>query len=329
MSSDRPSAGALAGVRVVDLSARIPGPLATLFLAAAGAEVVRIEPPGGDVLRRTSGPWPQGPAAFALLHAGKRCIELDLKDPAGYAQLLDLVRTSDVVVDGFRPAVATRLGLDHATLATHNPRIITCSIVGYDPDGPDAARAGHDLTYLAERGLLALLRTHDGAPALPGVLLADVGGGTYPAVVNIVLALYARERTGRGAHLTIPLAETLAPFALWARATVAGGGTPDVAQGIFTGGVPRYGGYRTADGAWLAVGALEPHFWHAFCAGLDIAEDADAATVAAAVGAHDAAWFDRLREVDTCVAFVAPAAVAGADGRLPLPLAPAVRVDPG
>jgi alpha-methylacyl-CoA racemase len=320
--------GALAGVRVVDLSARLPGPLTTLFLAVAGAEVVRIEPPGGDPMRRASAAWPQLPAAFALLHARKRCLELDLKDPADRAQLLELVRAADVVVDGFRPAVAARLGLDHTTLAAHAPRIITCSIVGYDPEGPDAARAGHDLTYLAERGLLALLRTADGVPALPGVLLADVGGGTYPALVNILLALYARERTGRGMHLDIPLADTLAPFALWARATVAGGGVPDPAHGIFTGGSPRYGCYRTADGAWLAVGALEEHFWRAFCSALAIAEDADVAAVAAAVAAHEAAWFDAaLRSVDTCAALVAPASAAGGDGTLPLPLAPGLRAD--
>ncbi|HTW85344.1 MAG TPA: CaiB/BaiF CoA-transferase family protein [Candidatus Sulfotelmatobacter sp.] len=328
MSSEVPAAGALAGVRVVDLSARLPGPLATLFLAAAGAEVTRVEPPGGDVMRRADGVWPQAPAAFALLHAGKRCIELDLKDPAGYDALIGLVRESDVVVDGFRPAVARRLGLDHATLARHAPRIITCSIVGYDPDGPDAARAGHDLTYLAERGVLALLRTHDGVPALPGVLLADVGGGSYPAVVNILLALYARERTGHGAHLDVPLADALAPFTLWARATAAGGGSLDVARGVFTGGSPRYGCYRTADGAWLAVGALEPHFWRAFCATLAIDESADVAAVAAAVARHDAAWFARLREVDTCAAFVAPVAAAAGEGTLPLPLAAAVRADP-
>jgi crotonobetainyl-CoA:carnitine CoA-transferase CaiB-like acyl-CoA transferase len=276
-------------------------------------------------MRHAAGVWPHAAAAFALLHARKRCIELDLKDAADYAQLLALVRESDVVVDGFRPSVAARLRVDHATLAAHAPRIITCSIVGYDSDGPDAARAGHDLTYLAERGLLALIRTRDGAPPLPGVLLADVGGGTYPALVNILLALFARERTGHGAHLEIALADALAPFALWARATVAGGAVPEVAAGPFTGGVPRYGCYRTADGAWLAVGALEPHFWRAFCSALSIAEDAETAAVAAAVAAHDAAWFAALRDVDTCAALVAPAQVAGGDGTLALPLAEAVR----
>jgi alpha-methylacyl-CoA racemase len=129
-------------------------------------------------------------------------------------------------------------------------------------------------------------------------------------------------------HLDIPLADTLAPFALWARATVAGGGVPDPAHGIFTGGSPRYGCYRTADGAWLAVGALEEHFWRALCSALAIAEDADVAAVAAAVAAHEAAWFDAaLRSVDTCAALVAPASAAGGDGTLPLPLAPALRAD--
>jgi alpha-methylacyl-CoA racemase len=318
--------GALHGIRVVDCSARLPGPLGTLFLAAAGADVVRIEPPGGDFLRAPSERWPQAPSAFDLLHRGKRTIELDLKDADDHARLMDLLADADVFVEGYRRNVAARLGLEFDVLRARFPRLITCSIVGYDVDGPDAARAGHDLTYLAHRGLLSLMTSIDGAPSIPGVLLADVGGGSYPAVVNILLALFARERTGVGTHVTVALADALGPFAVWARATVAGGGEIDPRRGIFTGGSARYGVYRTRDGAWLAVGALEEHFWIAFCTLLAIATDADVATVAAAVALHDEAWFRaRLDEIDTCAAIVEPAHVAGADGDLRLPIAPELR----
>ena len=318
--------GALAGVRVVDLSARLPGPLATLFLAQAGADVTRVEPPGGDMLRVAFDRFPQSPSAFDLLHRGKRTVELDLKVPADRAQVDALIAEADVFVEGFRPDVAVRLGVDGDTLRARFPRLITCSIVGYAPDGPHAQRAGHDLTYLAERGLLGLIATADGTPALPGVLLADVGGGTYPAVVNILLALLARERTGTGAHVTVAMADALAPFAVWARAVAAGGGTVDPRRGVFTGGSPRYNLYRTRDGAWLAVGALEEHFWRAFCALLEIGTDATTAAVAAAVSTRDAYWLrDALARVDTCAAIVEPAQHAAGDGDLILPIEPALR----
>jgi crotonobetainyl-CoA:carnitine CoA-transferase CaiB-like acyl-CoA transferase len=318
--------GALAGLHVVDVSARVPGPLATLFLAEAGADVTRVEPPGGDPMRAPTPRWPQAPAAFELLHAGKHCIELDLKDAAQRGTFDDLVARADVLVDGFRPEVRMRLALDHATLSARNPRLITCSILGYDPGGPDAARAGHDLTYLAERGLLALIATADGAPALPGVLLADVGAGSYPAVLNILLALIARERTRRGMHVDVAIAEALGPFAFWARATARGGGEVRVADGIFTGGSPRYHCYRTGDGAWLAVAALEDHFWATFCNAVGVPEDAGVSDVSTAIAGRDAAWFAvALHGVDACAALVRPASDAARGDGAGLPIAPGLR----
>jgi crotonobetainyl-CoA:carnitine CoA-transferase CaiB-like acyl-CoA transferase len=318
--------GALEGLRVVDVSARVPGPLATLFLAEAGAEVTRVEPPGGDPMRMPTQRWPQAPAAFELLHAGKHCIELDLKDAAQRQTFDDLVDRADVFVDGFRPEVRARLRLDHASLSARNPRLITCSVLGYDPDGPDAARAGHDLTYLAERGVLALIATADGAPALPGVLLADVGAGSYPAVLNILLALIARERTGQGMHVDVAIADALGPFAFWARATAHGGGELRTEEGIFTGGSPRYHCYRTSDGAWLAVAALEDHFWATFCAAVGVPEDAGIADVSAAVAARDAVWFAAaLHGIDACAALVRPASAAAPGDGVGLPIAAGLR----
>jgi alpha-methylacyl-CoA racemase len=190
----------LAGIKVVDFSALLPGPLASLILAAAGAEVVKIERPGGDELRGYEPRFGAAGAGFALLNRGKRSIAIDLKENDARARLLPLLRSADVLIEQFRPGVMERLGLGHAALAAVNPRLIYCSITGYGQSGPKAQAAAHDLNYLAETGLLHLAAGADGAPVVPPALIADIAGGSYPAVLNILLALRERDASGRGCH---------------------------------------------------------------------------------------------------------------------------------
>ena len=265
-SGAAPATGPLHGVRVLDFTTLLPGPLATLLLADAGATVLKIEPPGGDPVRH------QGPhdvhgasVAFQLLNRGKLLRTLDLKSPAGQAEARRLAQDADVLVEQFRPGVMERLGLGPAALAALNPRLIYCSITGYGQSGPNARRAGHDLNYVTDAGLLANTVGRDGAPVLPATQVADIGGGSWPAVINILLALLARDRDGRGCQLDISMADNVWPFQVTALAKLwASGAAPAAGLEPLTGGLARYHLYETRDGRWLALGALEDRFFARF-----------------------------------------------------------------
>ncbi len=306
----------LEGIRVLDFTTLLPGPLATLVLAEAGAEVVKIERPGGDPLRRAP-PLVDGESVpFAMLNRGKRSIEVDLKAPGAAARVLALAATADVVVEQFRPGVMDRLGIGYGAVRNRNPRCVYCAISGYGQHGRRADAAGHDLNYVAEAGLLGMTADREGQPAMPHTQLADIGAGSYPAVINILLALYHTRTTGVGAFLDIAMTEQSFPFlwqALahgWATGTMAG---PN--QLPLTGASPRYGLYPTADGRALAVGALEDRFWSNFCAFVNLPEplrddardpEATRAGVRAAVAAHPSAyWQTRLQDArDLCCTLV-------------------------
>ena len=343
--------GALVGLKVVDFSTLLPGPLAGLMLAAAGAKVWKIERPGGEDMRRM-GAAPDGISlVWRMLNAGKEILELDLKQAADRTRLEPLLAEADVVIEGFRPGVMDRLGLGPAALAARFPRLICCSITGYGQTGPLADRAGHDLNYLAESGILALGQQGSGGPVVPPLLAADIAGGAYPAVINILLALEQRRRTGRGVRLDIAMSRNLLPFAWWAIAeALATGGWPGSGDALLTGGSPRYQVYRTRDGRWLAAAPLEERFWEAFCAAIELPEplrrSTDARTVrdevAARILARTAAeWERRLAPLDACCSVVATLAEAlgrppfkdelptGTATRptLPLPIAPALRAE--
>ena len=303
----------LAGIRVVDFSTRLPGPLATLILAEAGAEVIKIEAPGGDPLRFGRQPWLDGEAAFALLNRGKRSLTADLKAPADRERVWALVDGADVVLEQFRPGVMQRLGFGYEAVSARNPRAIYCSITGYGQDGPWADRPGHDLTYLAETGILSLLTDAQGTPIVSGALIADIAGGAYPAALNVLLALIGRQRSGAGAYLDIAMEEHVLPFAVWALANGFGSANwPQPARELYTGGNARYNVYRTSDDRFVAVAALEDKFWRAFCAaiGFDPAALEERSpqarrAIAAAIAARDAAfWRGALAAGDTCAAVV-------------------------
>ncbi len=259
--------GALAGIRVLDFSTLLPGPMATLFMAEAGAEVIKIERPGtGDEMRTYAPHWGGDSTNFHLLNRGKKSIALDLKVAEEREKLRPLIEGADVVVEQFRPGVMARLGLGYEDIALIKPDIIYCSITGYGQTGPRKSRAGHDLNYQGDTGLLALSHGPAQNPVIPPMLAADIAGGTYPALLNILLALRHRDRTGQGAHLDIAMADNLFPFLYWAQGEgQSTGNWPGNGDSLVTGGTARYRLYPTADGRVAAVAAIEQRFWEALC----------------------------------------------------------------
>ncbi|HEY7508950.1 MAG TPA: CaiB/BaiF CoA-transferase family protein [Vicinamibacteria bacterium] len=259
------SAGALDGVRVLDLTRYIPGPYGTMLLGDLGADVVKVEEPGvGDPTRGLPPAVGGDSAVHAALNRNKRSIALDLRTEAGAAVVRRLAREADVLVEAFRPGVMERLGLGGDTLRAENPRLVYCSITGYGREGARAQRAGHDVNYAAVGGLLAANRDADGRAVLPGAQLADVTGGLL-AVIGILAALRARERTGRGQVVEVSLLHgVLALMALPLTRVLAGGSGMDELSGTYA----CYRVYRCRDGRELAVGALEPKFWERLCRAL-------------------------------------------------------------
>jgi crotonobetainyl-CoA:carnitine CoA-transferase CaiB-like acyl-CoA transferase len=306
----------LEGIRVLDFSTLLPGPLATLILAEAGAEVIKIERPGrGDEMRSYTPTFGADSVNFALLNRGKRSIAIDLKDARAVETLTPLIESADVVVEQFRPGVMDRLGLGYESLRAINPRIVYCAITGYGQHGPKADVAAHDLNYVAESGMLSLTKGADGAPVLPAALVADIAGGTYPALVNILLALRQRDRTGLGCKLDIAMADNLFTLMYWGIGNgLASGAWPQPGGDLVTGGSPRYNIYRTRDARFLAAAPLEDKFWARFCALLEVPEalrdderdpEATCAAVAKQVGARTA---DELKALfageDVCCAIM-------------------------
>jgi crotonobetainyl-CoA:carnitine CoA-transferase CaiB-like acyl-CoA transferase len=265
----------LAGVKVLDFSTLLPGPLATLILAEAGADVLKIERPGrGDEMRSYVPKFGADSVNFALLNRGKRSLAVDLKDAKVREQLLPLIKEADIVVEQFRPGVMDRLGLGYDDLTKINPRIIYCAITGYGQSGPRAQIAAHDLNYQAEAGMLSLAADATGAPGVPPVLIADIGGGAYPAVINILLALRQRDATGKGCKLDVAMGDNLFTFMYWAMGNgLAAGEWPRPGAERVTGGSPRFNVYRTRDDKFIAAAPLEQKFWENFCEAIQLAPE--------------------------------------------------------
>ena len=306
----------LDGVRVLDFSTLLPGPLASLILAEAGADVIKVERPGRGEDMRAFQPQLNGTAAgFSLLNRGKRAIALDLRAPGAAQSLLALAPTIDIVLEQFRPGVMARLGLGFEDFRAANPKIIYCAITGYGQTGPKAQQAGHDLNYLAETGMLGLAAGADGAPGIPPALIADIGAGTYPAVVNILLALRRRDATGEGCFIDIAMTDNLFTFMFWGFAMGYGANRwPRAGKEQLTGGSPRYQIYRTADGRYLAAAPLEEKFWQTLCAIIELPKElcddrrdpvASIAGVAERIAKQPAAfWEMKFTGVDACCAVV-------------------------
>jgi alpha-methylacyl-CoA racemase len=263
----------LEGVRVLDLSRLLPGPLAAWHLQSAGASVDKVEAPGEGDYARTIGARRKGAtnsAFYELLNDGKRVHVLDLKTPHDRDRLLAEIDQYDVMIDSFRPGVLDRLGLSAAQLQERAPRLVQVSVLGYSSESDLAQAAGHDINYLAHAGLL-----HEYLPDqtrssqrvdLPNFQWADVLGGAMSAAFAAVCGVFHASRTGRGSRIEVAMADAMRLAAPMATADALAG-IPHTAPGLglLNGGLPCYGIYRCADGRWLALGALEHKFWRAFC----------------------------------------------------------------
>jgi crotonobetainyl-CoA:carnitine CoA-transferase CaiB-like acyl-CoA transferase len=281
----------LAGVRVLDLTRLLPGPFASLVLADLGAGVDKLEDTGaGDYLRLTPPLTGDTSATFLALNRSKRSICLDLKKASARDALLRMVTRYDVLFEQFRPGVLDRLGLGHATLAAANPRLVVCALTGYGQDGPLASRAGHDINYLARAGVLGMQGPAQAPPQVPGFQLADFSGGLW-SVIGILAALHERARTGTGKVVDVSMVEASMGFALAGLAQMFGGHLPARGDAALTGGLALYGAYETRDGKYVTLGALEPKFWQAFCAGAGLESDVNALFP----GPHQGALKEKLR----------------------------------
>jgi len=252
-------------MRVLDLSLLLPGPYCSRILADFGAEVIKVERPGGGDWLRYAPPLVNGESAlFRALNRGKKSLTLNLKTDEGRAILLQLVETADVLLESFRPGVVERLGLGYDTLAQTNPRLVYCSLSGYGPDGPYRERAGHDLNYIGLAGLLDLTGPRDGMPSIPGTQVADLTGALW-AAIGILLALLARERTDQGQRVDGSLLGAALACLPVAMARNLGGQPMERGGSDLTGGIICYHVYEAQDGGYVTLAALEPQFWTAFC----------------------------------------------------------------
>ncbi len=257
----------LSGLKVLDLSRLLPGPYASLLLADLGADVLKVEDTGvGDYLR-WGGIFPGGEnPAFMALNRNKRSIKINLKKPEGVEIFKKLAKEADVVLESFRPGVMDRLGIGYKDLSPANPRLIYCAISGYGQDGPYRDRAGHDINYIGYAGALGQTGAKGGPPAIPGVQIADLAGGSMYGVIGILSALEGRHKTGRGRFVDISMTGGVVGW-LVAQAPLyfslgqkGGPGANDL-----NGGLPEYNVYETKDGKYLSVGALEPKFFNRLC----------------------------------------------------------------
>jgi len=255
----------LAGVRIVDLSRLLPGPMCTLYFAQLCADVIKVEDTGaGDYARNLSTREPA--PFFTLVNRGKRSIAVDLKTPRGREVFEALVRTADVLVESFRPGVMRALNVDAPRLCAINPRLVYASISGYGQDGPRAQAPGNDINYLGYAGVLDQIGERDGAPALANLQIADLLGGASVPALAILAALYDAQRTGAGRYVDVAMADaTLAHNVFPLQALAASGSVAARGDDMLTGGIPCYGVYATQDGRYVAVGALEEKFWRTLC----------------------------------------------------------------
>lgn len=316
---------ALTGIHVIEVAAYIPGPACTQILVGMGAQVTKVERPGGDPMRGlepldATGESPQ----FRVLNQGKDHRTLDLKLAEDVAHLRELVKTADVLVDGFRPGVLERLGLGAAALHELNPRLIYCAISGFGTRPEDSRQAGHDLNFVARSGFLAMTSAGDEL-AMPGAQLADLTSGLMAATA-ILGALHARDRTGLGCFLDVPMDRAMRWLMEPWYAVVQAGIPVSKEEGtILAGSLACYRLYRAADGRYLAVAALEPHFWERFCRAIERPDlvsqhlDADQRAVMAEVAAVIASrpldtWGAVFATVDACVTPVRTVAEAAAEG---------------
>jgi crotonobetainyl-CoA:carnitine CoA-transferase CaiB-like acyl-CoA transferase len=307
----------LSGIRILDLTRLLPGPVCTLHLADLGADVIKIEDTGAGDYARTLGVGPGKTApVFAAINRNKRAMRLDLKQREGVEVFMKLVSGADAVVEGFRPGVVDRLGIGYVACNAINTRIVYCAISGYGQTGPYRDIAGHDVNYCGYAGLVDQIGLADQEPAIPNLQIADILGGAVVPAMGILAALLDAQRNGRGRYVDVAMTEGVLVHNLQALAAVASTGkTHPRGKDFLSGREPCYSVYRTADRRHMAVGALEWKFWERVCDVLgrpDLkdshwekrtrdAEWGKEQTAAIFASKPQAHWIEKFSGVDCCV----------------------------
>jgi crotonobetainyl-CoA:carnitine CoA-transferase CaiB-like acyl-CoA transferase len=258
----------LEGIRILDLSTMLPGPLCTQTLADFGADVIKIEQPKGGDFFRSSKPFLKDDTSslFMLVNRNKSSLTINLKSEKGRQLFYQLVKKADVVVEQFRPGVVKKLKIDYDSLKAINPQIIYCSISGYGQDGPYRLNAGHDINYLGYSGILGVMGKKNEKPTIPSVQIADIGGGTFNSIIGILLALIARTHSGVGQFVDISMLDGAVGWLPYlASSYLATGNSPVAGDSMLTGGYAAYQVYETMDGKYLNIGAIEMHLWSNLC----------------------------------------------------------------
>lgn len=312
----RNAEGVLAGIRVLDLTRLLPGPMCSLHLADMGADVIKVEDTAAGDYMRDMGPLKNGVSPIYLaINRNKRSIALNLKSQEGLAIFMRLAESADVLIEGFRPGVTDRLGIGYEAIRRINPGIVYCSITGYGQTGPYRDKAGHDINYCSIAGVLDQNGPIDGAPVVPNFQIGDLLGGAMTAAMGILGALVGRQRSGQGRYVDVSMTDAVLAHtvsSLWAMEAL--GSSNPRGQSLLSGGVPCYGIYPTGDGRHIAVGALEAKFWRRLCEAIgrtDLVEkqlaqgrEADAVREELSKVFRSrslAEWMDVFSNVDCCV----------------------------
>jgi alpha-methylacyl-CoA racemase len=262
----------LEGIRVLDLSGLAPGPYCTMLLGDLGADVILVEATPGTGRRMDVGGEGRT-LAYNPLRRNKRSIGLNLKDPQAQAAFLRLAEGADVIVEGFRPGVVKRLGVDYEAVAKRNPRVVYCSLSGYGQTGPYSNLVGHDINYISVGGALGAIGWPDTPPAIPLNVIADFAGGGLYAAFAILAAVIARGTTGRGQYVDMAMSDGVTSLLAMATGQFFGGGlVPRPGADFLNGGIPSYNVFECSDGKWLSIGSLEPWFWKETCEALGMDE---------------------------------------------------------
>jgi alpha-methylacyl-CoA racemase len=308
----------LEGIKILDLSRLAPGPFCSMMLGDLGADVLLVEAPAdgklAGALFGNRNIDEQKIAAYNMMGRNKRSIVLNLREQEAREIFYRLAETADVVLEGFRPGVVKRLGVDYETLIARNPRLVYCSLSGFGQTGPYSGLVGHDINYISVGGALGMIGWPDTPPAIPVNLLADFAGGGMHAAYGILAALMARERTGRGQHVDIAMSDgVLYLLASLAGNVLMGGASPTRGGTALNGSVPFYNVYQCGDGGWISLGSLEPHFWVNLCKAMgreDFIPHQWDGSKRAEIAAHFKAqfetktrdeWFEILKQTDICV----------------------------
>jgi crotonobetainyl-CoA:carnitine CoA-transferase CaiB-like acyl-CoA transferase len=308
---------ALEGIKILDLSRLAPGPFCSMMLGDMGADVLLVEAPAdGKLAPAIAGGRNQDlqkMAAYNMMSRNKRSIVLNLREPDAREIFYKLAETADVVLEGFRPGVVKRLGVDYDTLKERNPRIVYCSLSGFGQTGPYSQLVGHDINYISVAGALSMIGWPDTPPAIPMNIIADFAGGGMHAAYGILAALFARERTGRGQYVDIAMSDgALYLLASMVGSVLMGGASPSRGATLLNGAVPHYNVYECSDGGWISIGSLEPHFFVNLCKAMEceqyIPHQYDASKREEISGyfrkqfatkTRDE-WFEILRQTDIC-----------------------------